>query len=371
MTRDVLESGYRGTRVLVTGDTGFKGSWLCLWLQLLGAEVTGFALPASNSRDHFAAVGLAELIRHIDGDIRDLDALQNAFSESRPTIVFHLAAQPLVRLSYEQPKLTLDTNIGGSTNLLECVRTSPSVRALIYVTSDKCYRNRDWVWGYRENDELGGHDPYSASKAAAELLFSSYFESFFRYRSGFGAASARSGNVIGGGDWSKDRIVPDCIASLLHGEGLKLRNPRSVRPWQHVLEPLRGYLMLGIRLLDDPQTFSGAWNFGPREDSMRSVLDLATRILDYWGSGQIMLASGDGPHEARLLQLNCDKANQLLQWSPTWSFDRTVKETVHWYRETISEKSPRKISQSQIECYFEEASDDRRSVSHAVATDPR
>ena len=246
--RDLL-AAFAGKRVLVTGDTGFKGSWLCMWLHRLGAEVTGFALPPKLDIDHFNLLRLDRVIRHVDGDIRDLPALQRAFEEFQPEILFHLAAQSLVRYSYDEPKLTFDTNVGGSINVLECVRATPSLRAVVYVTSDKCYRNKEWIWGYRENDELGGRDPYSASKAAAELVFSAYVDSYFAQRSALGIASVRAGNVIGGGDWAADRIVPDSIKSLQAHQPILLRNPNATRPWQHVLEPLSGYLVLASQAL--------------------------------------------------------------------------------------------------------------------------
>jgi CDP-glucose 4,6-dehydratase len=271
------------------------------------------------------------------------------FQEVQPEFVFHLAAQPLVRFSYDDPKLTFDTNVGGSVNILEAVRATPSIRALIYVTSDKCYRNKEWLWGYRENDELGGRDPYSASKAAAELVFSSYQDSFFSKRSGFGAASVRAGNVIGGGDWAADRIVPDCIRSLQNNEPIVLRNPGATRPWQHVLDPLSGYLQAAIALYHDPAGFSGAWNFGPDDSSIRSVKDLAEKIIVSWGEGRIEVSpQQNAPHEATLLHLNCDKSRQLLGWRPCWDVDRAVAETVRWYREVVAGRPVLDISRQQI-----------------------
>jgi CDP-glucose 4,6-dehydratase len=345
---------YRGKRVLVTGDTGFKGSWLCLWLRELGAEVTGFALPPERSDDHFNLLGLDRMIRHVTGDIRDLPALFRVFQEARPEFVFHLAAQPIVRRSYDDPKLTFDTNVGGSVNVLEAVRSTPSVRSLLYVTSDKCYKNREWLWGYRENDELGGRDPYSASKAAAEIVFTSYSDSFFSKRSGFGAASVRAGNVIGGGDWAADRIVPDCIKALKEDRPVVLRNPRAIRPWQHVLDPLSGYLQTAAALYADPAAYSGAWNFGPGDDSIWTVRQLAEKIVSCWGSGELRIAEAENaPHEATLLHLSCDKARQKLGWRPRWAVDRAVAETVRWYREVVAGRPPLEISRSQIKEYRE------------------
>lgn len=354
MVRPDIAQTFRGKRVLVTGHTGFKGSWLSLWLHQMGAQVLGYALPPERDDDHFNLLGLAHKIEHVVGDIRDLAAVRQAFDRFQPEIVFHLAAQPLVRYSYAEPKLTFDTNVGGSVNILEAVRTTPSVRALVYVTSDKCYRNHEWIWGYRENDELGGHDPYSASKAAAELVFSSYQDSFFLTRAGFGAASVRAGNVIGGGDWALDRIVPDAIRALRADKPIALRNPNSTRPWQHVLEPLSGYLMIAARLLREPQRYAGAWNFGPRGESIRTVQALAEAAARQWGGGKVQVAQeANAVHEAGLLHLNCDKAHQLLGWHPLWDFERTVAETVQWYREVTSGASALDVSSRQIRNYME------------------
>lgn len=347
-------ASFRGRRVLVTGHTGFKGSWLALWLTRMGAQVMGYALPPERDDDHFNLIGLEGKIEHVIGDIRDAAAVQQAFDHFHPEIVFHLAAQPLVRLSYAEPKLTFDTNIAGSVNILEAVRTSASVKALVYITSDKCYRNNEWIWGYRENDELGGHDPYSASKAAAELVFSSYQDSFFHARADFGAATVRAGNVIGGGDWALDRIVPDTMRALRAGAPIRLRNPGSTRPWQHVLEPLSGYLMIAAKLLEAPARYAGAWNFGPRGESIRTVHDLAEAAVRQWGGGKVEIAQqADAPHEAGLLHLNCDKAHQLLGWHPLWDFERTVAETVRWYREVTAGASALDVSSRQIQDYME------------------
>ncbi len=354
MVSPSLFQRFRGRRVLVTGDTGFKGSWLCLWLHQLGAQVLGYALPPEQADDHFNLLGLENLIEHVTGDIRDLAAVQAVFERFQPEIVFHLAAQPLVRYSYVEPKLTFDTNVAGSVNILEAVRLCDSVQAFVYVTSDKSYRNNEWIWGYRENDELGGHDPYSASKAAAELVFSSYQDSFFRARPNFGAATVRAGNVIGGGDWATDRIVPDAIRALKAREAIHLRNPNSTRPWQHVLEPLSGYLLTAVNLLDQPRDFSGAWNFGPDTKSIRTVGDLAQMIVTEWGEGRVEIAPQvNAPHEARLLHLNCDKAHQLMQWHPRWDVARAIAETVGWYRGVHEGGNVLDISSRQISAYME------------------
>jgi CDP-glucose 4,6-dehydratase len=328
---------YKNKSVLVTGHTGFKGSWLALWLHEQGADVTGLALPPATETSHFDLIGLQDLINHRLGDIRDLPSVQKAFVAARPEIVFHLAAQPIVRESYDDPKMTFDTNIGGTVNILEAVRRCPSVKAVVVITSDKCYENNEWVWGYRESDPVGGHDPYSASKGAVEIVCSSYLRSYFQ-KSGrgphLGFATARAGNVIGGGDWAKDRIIPDCVRALSKDEPIIIRNPQAVRPWQHVLDPLCGYLLLAKRLLMDPDHFSGSWNFGPVEEDQISVLGLANKFIAAWGCGQIETPPpGDGaPHEAHLLKLCIDKAVRELQWRPVLNSKYAIDWTVDWYK---------------------------------------
>lgn len=345
---------FAGKRVLITGDTGFKGSWLSLWLHDLGAEVFGFALPPEGPVSHFNQLGLGELIDHTDGDIRDLDAVVAAFNRAQPEIVIHLAAQPLVRRSYRDPKETFDTNVGGGVNLLEAVRGSSTIKALMFATSDKCYRNRETNIGYVETDELGGHDPYSASKAAAELVFSSYNDSYFKARTAFGAASARAGNVIGGGDWAEDRIIPDCIRALSAGEPIRIRSPKSTRPWQHVLEPLSGYLVLTARLLADPVQATGSWNFGPEESSIHTVGDVVDATLRHWGSGSVEITPQDSSmHEAGLLNLNCSKAHRELQWRPRWDFPTTIDRTISWYRDQHRGVSAIELTRDHIRNYME------------------
>lgn len=351
---ELLRQAYAGRRVLVTGHTGFKGSWLSVALMELGAEVHGFALPPRGPEDMFPLLGLERVVRHHVGDVRDPTALLEVVRACRPEIVFHLAAQALVRRSYDDPVETFHTNVTGSVNVLEAVRRSDSTRALVYVTSDKCYRNKEWVWGYRETDELGGDDPYSASKAAAELVFASYAASYFRDRAGLGAASARAGNVIGGGDWSMDRIVPDCVRALRAGRPIVLRNPSSTRPWQHVLEPVFGYLLLGARLAGDPGRFSGSWNFGPRAEATRTVRDLAAGIVARWGTGAIEEEPTTGKPEAGLLRLNCDRARDLLGWEAVWTFEESVDATVEWYRRA-PEGDALAVTRHQIRRYLEAA----------------
>lgn len=358
MVKEELLSLFRGKRIIVTGDTGFKGSWLSLWVHELGADVLGYALPPERKEDHFNMIGLNRLIHHVDGDIRDFNSLRKVVDEFCPEFLFHLAAQALVRFSYQEPKLTFDTNVGGSINILEISRNSPSLRVLIYVTSDKCYRNKEWIWGYREGDELGGHDPYSASKAAAEVAFSAYMDSFFSKRQDFGAVSVRAGNVIGGGDWAPDRIMPDSIRCLQSHKPITIRNPLSVRPWQHVLEPLSGYLLLAAKLYNDPKGYSGPWNFGPRGDSMRSVRDLVAKLIDHWGEGEIQVKpEEDAPYEALRLHLNWDKAYQVLGWQPRWDFNRAVVETVRWYKEVFMGGSAINMTKQQIKDYMGASND--------------
>ena len=331
-------SRFAGRRVLVTGHTGFKGSWLALWLSSLGAKVTGVALAPEQDRGHFRLLGLDKLVTHVECDIRDGATLSKVFAEAEPEIVFHLAAQALVRRSYADPKTTFDTNVGGSVNVLEAVRSTPSIRSCVYITSDKCYRNKEWIFGYRENDELGGHDPYSASKAAAELVYETYRASYFAQRAHFGIAATRAGNVIGGGDWAADRIVPDCIRFLSEDRPIVIRSPRATRPWQHVLDPLHGYMKLGLALLDDPVRFSGPFNFGPDVAGICTVAELVEKVIQGWGSGRLIIEEDpNAPKEATLLHLNTDKAQIMLDWRPRWGVDQSIVHTVQWYKQVVAE----------------------------------
>ena len=350
-----LRKDYNGLRVLVTGDTGFKGSWLCTWLLQLGAEVTGFALPAEE-RSHFRLLGMSEQIRHIDGDLRDQAQVRKVVLDAAPDVVFHLGAQALVRDSYADPVTTFATNVLGTAHLLDAVRVTPSVRATVIVTSDKCYENLEWTWAYRENDRLGGHDPYSASKGAAELVVSSFRRSFFgAKRPGLGVASARAGNVIGGGDWSRDRLIPDCASTLLDGRALVLRNPQAVRPWQHVLEPLAGYLLLGAQLLREPARFSDAYNFGPDDQTAVNVETIARRFCAQLGVGNVLVQPDSANlHEASQLRLACEKARIELGFRPLLSVDEAISWTVRWYR-AFMESSPaaRDVTMLQLNEYTE------------------
>jgi CDP-glucose 4,6-dehydratase len=332
---------YSGRRVLVTGHTGFKGAWLTFWLSELGAQVTGLALPPDAESSLFSALDLASRCRHLTGDIRNFGFVQEAVQASRPEFVFHLAAQSLVRRSYREPVSTIATNVLGTAHLLEAVRRLGAPCAVVVVTSDKCYENREHAAGYSEEDPLGGHDIYSTSKAAAELVAAGYRRSFFPVTAlavhGVAVATARAGNVLGGGDWSDDRLIPDAVRALRSGEPLRVRNPDSRRPWQHVLDPLAGYLLLAKRLGDpsEPERASlcGAWNFGPEESGARSVAELAEAFLRTWGEGRwVADRNPNAPHEAGQLRLSSRKAREQLGWTPHWGFDETLRRTVEWYR---------------------------------------
>ncbi len=336
-----IRAAYSGRRVLVTGHTGFKGSWLVLWLSELGASVTGYALAPLTEPAVFDDIGIAERCRHVIGDVRDGDHLSRIIGETNPDVVFHLAAQSLVRASYEQPLETLSTNVMGTAQVLEAVRQHQRACAVVVVTSDKCYENREWVYGYRESDPMGGHDVYSMSKGATELLVNSYRRSFFEpdrlSEHGVALASARAGNVIGGGDWAKDRLVPDVMRALCVGRRAAIRNARSVRPWQHVLEPLSGYLVLGARLsgaaAHDPAPFCTAWNFGPAIENTQPVAQLVDALIEAWGEGGWEDASeSESPHEAGMLRLAIEKACTQLGWTPRWGLPETVQHTAAWYR---------------------------------------
>lgn len=352
--KDVLCS-FSGKRVFITGHTGFKGSWMTFLLSTLGAEVMGYAQPPNSENSHFNMLGLDDKIRHVVGDICNVETLDDAMQSFQPEYVFHLAAQALVRVAYDDPVTTLRTNIMGSTNILDAVRRCQSVRSLVYVTSDKCYENSEWVWGYRETDQLGGHDPYSASKAAAEIVFSAYNRSFFSSRSDIGTATVRAGNVIGGGDWAQDRIVPDCVRAAKDGSILTLRNAMATRPWQHVLEPLSGYLLVSSHLYDSANFAKGAWNFGPSTTDVLKVSEVAQRILDFLGRGSVEIGLSDNKqHEANLLQLNCDKAHQILEWRPRWDVNQTLIKTAEWYKAWIDGEEMEAVTRGQIYEYFDE-----------------
>ena len=352
---------WRGRRVLVTGHTGFKGGWLSLWLQSMGAEVVGYALESPTEPSLFEAARVGEGLEasHL-GDVRDLDHLAEVFRDHRPEIVFHMAAQPLVRLSYAEPVDTYATNVMGTVNVLEAVRRTPGVRALVNITTDKCYENREWVWGYRENDPMGGHDPYSSSKGCAEIVTAAYRSSFFnpkdfpRHR--VSVASVRAGNVIGGGDWAGDRLVPDMIRAFTTGEPVIIRSPHAIRPWQHVLEPLRGYLMLAERMVESGPDFAEGWNFGPREEDARPVAWIVQRLVEQWGEGAAWrLDEGQHPHEASYLKLDCAKARARLEWSPRWDLAAALEKIVAWHRAFNRGEDMRAFTLQQISQYTEYA----------------
>ena len=351
-----LKKAFKGKKVFITGHTGFKGTWMSFLLSELGAEVTGYALEPENKKNHFDLLGMRDRIRHVKGDILNSNFLRESLEANQPEYVFHLAAQALVRPAYRDPVGTFSTNVIGSANLLEAVRFTKSVKSLIYVTSDKCYENLEWIWGYRETDTLGGRDPYSASKAAAEILFSSYNRSYFVDNALLATASVRAGNVVGGGDWSEDRIIPDFIRSIENGQAINLRNPNATRPWQHVLEPISGYLMLGALLASEGKKWSGAWNFGPSSDQVRTVKEVSEMLVEEFGRGQIKIDNANTkiPHEANLLQLNCDKAQQMLGWRPRWNVLKTMSTTAEWYKLVLRGDDPAEVTKRQIYQYFEE-----------------
>ncbi len=344
---------YRSKRVLVTGHTGFKGSWLVLWLQKLGAEVSGIALPPETQPNHWTMLNLAIDDRRID--IRETEHLQLAIQEIQPDIVFHLAAQPLVRRSYHNPLETWTTNVIGTANLFEACRQQHNLKAIVAITSDKCYENQEWPWGYRENDRLGGHDPYSASKAAAELVAASYRSAFFNKASlPLLLATARAGNVIGGGDWAEDRLIPDLIRAHDQLHPLEIRSPLASRPWQHVLESLSGYLLLGQKLLQGDKAFAAAWNFGPGAEDNRTVVDILEKMRQHWPSLNWHLTSAPQPQESTRLHLDSTKARSLLGWHPVWNLDTTLAKTSDWYRAWLESKEV--ISCEQLEAYITDAS---------------
>lgn len=355
---------YRGRRVLVTGHTGFKGAWLCEWLLELGAEVTGMALAPETSPSLFEQLDLERRLRHHVGDVRDADAVNHLLRDVRPDVVFHLAAQPLVRRSYAEPTGTYETNVIGTMRILDALRGLDHPCAALVITSDKCYENTGRLDGYREQDPLGGHDPYSSSKACAEILVSSYRRSFFSAGAAGASpvrlAAARAGNVIGGGDWATDRIVPDCIRSLMKDQPIQVRNRHAVRPWQHVLEPLGGYLLLASRLhpeadldVENDRREFDAFNFGPSPAAHRTVEDLVEEVLLHWPGRWVDQTLPDAPHEASVLTLDISKARRLLGWQPRWSFEAAITETIYWYRTTCktSPEAVAEVTREQIRRY--------------------
>lgn len=336
---DIFNNFYNGKRVLVTGHTGFKGSWLSNWLHELGAEVVGVAKDPFTDRDNFVLSGIGNKIKaDIRADIRDGGKMKQIFAEYQPEIVFHLAAQPLVRLSYDIPVETYETNVMGTINIMEAIRATDSVKVGVMITTDKCYENKEQIWGYRENEPMGGYDPYSSSKGAAEIAISSWRRSFFNpndygKKHHVSLASVRAGNVIGGGDWALDRIIPDCIKAIEAGEPIAIRNKKAVRPWQHVLEPLSGYMLLAQKMWEDPTKYCEGWNFGPRAESISTVWEVASKIIENYGSGSLKdMSEPNAVHEANLLMLDISKAKFKLGWEPRMNIDQCAALVADWYK---------------------------------------
>ena len=324
---------WKGKRVFITGHTGFKGSWLSLWLQQMGAEVKGFSLTPPTNPSLFVEAKVAQQMQSEIGDIRDFSKLSESIRTFNPDILLHLAAQPLVRLSYKEPIETYSTNVMGTVNVLEASRYASHLKAIVVITTDKCYENREWEWGYRENEPMGGHDPYSNSKGCAELVVSAYQRSFFHTPDTAAVASARAGNVIGGGDWAEDRLIPDILRAFEKQQSVIIRNPLSTRPWQHVLEPLSGYLVLAQRLWQDGKSFAEGWNFGPKDDDCQPVQWILDKMVHFWGDGaHYEIDKSEQPHEANFLKLDCSKAAMRLKWHPKWRLQQTLEQIVHWHR---------------------------------------
>jgi CDP-glucose 4,6-dehydratase len=349
-------SVWQGRRVFLTGHTGFKGGWLALWLAKLGANVRGYALDPYTTPNLFETARVGSVIDDVRGDINDFDRLTASMTAFSPEIVIHMAAQPLVRLSYADPLLTYKTNVIGTANVLEAVRKTSSVRAVVSVTTDKCYENKEWVWGYRESDALGGYDPYSSSKACAEIVTAAYRQSFFNVEQfsqhRCGIASARAGNVIGGGDWSDDRLLPDLVRGFLRGDEVRIRRPQSIRPWQHVLEPLWGYIRLAEELYKGNSVAASAWNFGPQDDDAWPVARIAKKLAEVWGAGAKWVVDGDpGAHEAGYLKLDASKARAGLGWRPSLGIDTTLEWLVRWYRAHAVGEEMQAFTLAQIEDY--------------------
>lgn len=355
---DIFDNFYRGKRILVTGHTGFKGSWLSIWLNELGAEVVGVGLDPSTEKDNFVLSGISNRIKaDIRADIRDGERMKEIFAEYKPEIVFHLAAQPLVRLSYDIPVETYQTNVMGTINILEAIRATDSVKVGVMITTDKCYENKEQIWGYRENEPMGGYDPYSSSKGAAEIAIASWRRSFFNpneyEKHGKSIASVRAGNVIGGGDWALDRIIPDCIRALEAGRPIDIRSPKAIRPWQHVLEPLGGYLLLAKKMWESPTEYCEGWNFGPRAESITTVWEVAQKVIENYGCGELRdLSDPNALHEAKLLMLDISKAKFRLGWEPRMNIDRTISMTIDWYMNYRS-VNPYELCVRQIKQYTE------------------
>ena len=337
MSNNIFNNAYNSKKVLVTGHTGFKGGWLSLWLKELGAEVIGYSLDPPTKPSFFEAINLKNKIIHIIGDVRDEKHLLSVFEKYQPEFIFHLAAQSLVRFSYKEPRLTYETNVMGTVNVLEAIRKSKSVKAAVIITTDKCYENKEWIYGYREIDPMGGYDPYSSSKSCVELVVSAYRNSFFNSKDygnihNIALSSVRAGNVIGGGDWGEDRLIPDCVQTLSQNKIINIRNPQATRPWQYVLEPLSGYLLLGSKMHKDGKRYSGAWNFGPNDNGIITVEEIVKSVIKNWGNGDYKTDTSNQPHEAGLLKLDTSKARTFLGWKPVYNIYETIKRTINWYK---------------------------------------
>ena len=350
----MVKNFYKNKKVLVTGATGFKGAWLCYWLNILGAKVYGVGYNPNKNKNLFYSLKLDKKIKLKLLDIRNKNKIKKFIISNKPQIIFHLAAQPLILESYKKPYLTYTVNSIGTLNVLETVRQIKSVRSLICVTSDKCYESNYSTKGFKEDDRLGGKDPYSGSKASAEIMINSYQESYYKSKK-CGLASARAGNVIGGGDWSENRLIPDTVNSIIKEKTIKVRNPNFNRPWQHVLEPLYGYLILGEKLFKKPKTYSGAWNFGSKKNTVTNVLEIVKEIVKFWGKGKINFKKNQKYYEQTNLQLNIEKAIKILKWKPKYSISKSVKVTAEWYKRVLIEKhSVEKITEKQIKDYMNE-----------------
>ncbi len=349
-----LKKFYSNKKVLIIGATGFKGAWLSLWLNILGAKVSGIGYNPNSNKKLFKQLELEKKIKLKNIDIRNYNKVFNYLKKTKPEIVFHLAAQPIISKSYEIPKYTYEVNSLGTLNLIECLKNLKSVKSTIFVTSDKCYQSNNSTLGFKESDKLGGIDPYSGSKACAEIIVKTYYESFFKDKIKNGIATARAGNVIGGGDWSKDRLIPDAIRSLNKKKTIIIRNPNFNRPWQHVLEPLRGYLILGLKLYKNPTKFSGAWNFGTEKNTINNVKQVISKIISNWGNGKYQVENKKKFYEQTNLQLNISKAKREINWRPKFSIDECVEFTVEWYIEVLRKKNNvYNVTKSQILKYME------------------
>lgn len=347
---------WHGKRVFLTGHTGFKGGWLSLWLQAMGAKVVGYSLPPPTNPSLFEVARVADGMTSIEGDIRDLARLAAAMAEHQPEIVIHMAARALVRYSYQNPVETYSTNVMGTVNVLEAVRQTNTVKVVVNITSDKCYDNREWIWGYRENEPMGGYDPYSSSKGCAELVASAYRNSYFNPkefdRHGVALASVRAGNVIGGGDWAEDRLISDIMRAITQGAPVHIRNPHAIRPWQHVLEPLAGYLLLAQKLWEDGAAYGKGWNFGPNDEDAKPVSWIVERLTGMWGEGATwVLDGGDHPHEAHYLKLDCAKAKGMLYWRPRWSLSPALASIVEWHKAMLQGADMKSVTLKQIADY--------------------